>query len=55
MKQDGNGNCKLVVKKDDNDFCSIAFEELKDASNIVLDTEMPLYLIGDLKFLFAMM
>jgi hypothetical protein len=41
MKPDGNGNIKLVVKKDDNDVRSIAFEELnKDASNTVLDTDM---------------
>jgi hypothetical protein len=52
MKLDGNGNCKLVVKRDDNGVRSISFEELnKDVNNIVLDTEIQLHLIGDLKFL----
>jgi hypothetical protein len=56
MQPDGNGNCKLVVRKGDANVCSISFEELNnDASDTVLDTEMRLYLIGDLKFLFTMM
>ena len=56
MKPDGNGNCKLLVSKDDTNVRSISFEELnKGASDTVLDTEMRLYLIGDLKFLFTMM
>jgi hypothetical protein len=40
MKPNGNGNCKLVVKKDDNNVGSISFEELNDAMDIVLDMEM---------------
>jgi hypothetical protein len=45
-----------VVRKDDNDVRSHSFEELNNhASDTVLDTEMRLYLIGNLKFLFTIM
>ncbi len=41
MKPDGNGNCKRLVSKDNNNVHSISFEELhNNVSDTVLDTEM---------------
>jgi hypothetical protein len=56
---DANGNCKLVVTgtaNDDNMKCSVFFPAASPLeNNIVLDAELRVFLIGNLKVLFTML